>query len=65
MQVDGGPRYMLAVVGPVPAAAAWGIFCIPGVDPSASRPPIAIPDWLRLILETIFSMAQFGHQRCS
>ena len=46
---------LVAVAGVVVAAAAWGIFAVPG-DPSRSgHAPVVVPGWLRLFLElTVF-----------
>ena len=47
-------RFLFALAIPVLAAAAWGIFAVPN-DPSRSgAAPIAVPGWLRLLLELAF-----------
>jgi hypothetical protein len=52
-QHDGVLRVVLGIGLPVLAMALWGTFRIPG-DPKDA--PVAIPGWLRLILE----LAEFG-----
>lgn len=51
---QGWPRYVLCVLLPVLAAAAWGTFAVPG-DPSRSgSAPVSVPGWLRLLIEAAF-----------
>lgn len=48
---DGWPRFLLALVIPVVAAAAWGTFAVPD-DPSRSGgAPIPVSGTVRLLLE--------------
>ena len=48
---EGWSRFLLAALLPVAAAALWGVFAVPD-DPSRSgAAPIAVPGFVRLILE--------------
>ena len=47
-------RYLLAVGLPLAAAAIWGTFRVPG-DPGDA--PVAIPGFLRLLIELMFFSA--------
>ena len=51
-------RYLLAFGVPLSAAIIWGVFAVPN-DPSRSgSAPIAVPGFLRLVIElSIFSLA--------
>lgn len=52
---DGAFRYLLCIGLPLAAALTWGIFRVPN-DPGKAT--VAIPGWLRLILEfTYFTLA--------
>lgn len=54
----GATRYLLAIGVPLLAAAAWGTFRVPD-DPG--KAPVAVPCWLRLLLElTFFGFATWG-----
>ena len=68
---EGWERYVLMIVMPVLIATLWGVFNVPG-DPSRSgKAVVAIPGWLRLILELlIFSsgawfISESGYIRAS
>ncbi len=51
---EGWPRWVLAICIPIVAAALWGTFAVPN-DPSRSgAAPVAIPGFLRLVLELGF-----------
>jgi hypothetical protein len=50
-QHDGFARWLLAIGVPVVAAAAWGIFRVPG-DPGDA--PVPVPGLVRLTLEFAF-----------
>ncbi|MFI6956721.1 YrdB family protein [Nocardia sp. NPDC050408] len=46
-------RYVLVVLLPLAAAAAWGTFAVPG-DPSRSgKAPVAVDGWVRLLVEIV------------
>jgi hypothetical protein len=52
--VQGGARYLLALLVPLAAACVWGVFAVPG-DPSRSgRAPVPVPGAVRLCLELAF-----------
>lgn len=54
----GNWRFLLAIGLPLIAAVLWGTFRVPN-DPG--RAPIAIPGWLRLMLElALFGLATWG-----
>lgn len=47
----GASEWLLAFALPLAAATIWGSFNVPG-DPSRSgKAPVAVPGWLRLIIE--------------
>ncbi len=49
--VDGPLRWVAVVAAPLLAAVAWGVFNVPG-DPSRSgAAPVAVPGWVRLVVE--------------
>ena len=55
--IDGPGRYVLAAAAPLAAAAAWGIFAVPG-DPSRGQDGlVAISGPARLVLELGFFSA--------
>ena len=46
-----GGNWIVAAGAPLAAAVLWTVFAVPG-DPSRSgRAPVAVPGWLRLVLE--------------
>ncbi|PRY23612.1 uncharacterized protein DUF2568 [Aliiruegeria haliotis] len=50
-RADGGWRYLAAASIGVAVAAIWGTFNVPG-DPSRSgEAPVAVPGWVRLLIE--------------
>ncbi|MCI0714312.1 MAG: YrdB family protein, partial [Chloroflexi bacterium] len=49
-QNEGLLRIVLTIGLPLVAAAMWGVFRVPG-DPKDA--PVAIPGWLRLVLEAV------------
>ena len=55
---DGFLGYIWMVIFPVLGAAAWGTFRTPDDRSASGRAPIAVPGWVRLLLEWfIFSWA--------
>jgi len=50
----GTGRWLLMILAPVLAAAAWGVFRVPD-DPGPA--PVRVPGWLRLALEAAFFAA--------
>lgn len=48
---DGAIRVLWALGPPLAAALIWGVFRVPN-DPGAA--PVAVPGWLRLLLELLF-----------
>ena len=44
-------RILLAVGLPVLAAVLWATFRVPGDASASGRAPVAVPGWLRLLLE--------------
>jgi hypothetical protein len=50
-QGEGAIRFLIMLGVPIFAAALWGIFRVPG-DPGDA--PVAVPGFIRLILEAIF-----------
>ncbi|MFT3924287.1 MAG: YrdB family protein [Myxococcales bacterium] len=58
---DGVAGYVLMLVFPLAAAAAWGTFAVPG-DPSRSgRAPVSVPGAARLGVElAFFAIASFA-----
>ena len=61
-QATGALGYVLGLCVPLLAAAAWGIFAVPG-DPSRSgHAPVPVPGWLRLALEAaFFAFGAYGY----
>lgn len=51
VQHDGVARWLWAIGLPLVAAAAWGIFRVPG-DPGDA--PVAVPGVVRLLLEVVY-----------
>lgn len=58
---DGGARgILLAMLGVGIFATIWGVFGTPG-DPSRGRSPVAVPGWVRLLLElALIGVAAYG-----
>ena len=54
--VDGPVRYLLAAAAPLLMAVLWGTFRVPGDASHSGKAPVAVPGWLRLLLE----LALFG-----
>ena len=68
---EGWQRFLLATVVPVAAAVLWGVFAVPN-DPSRSGgAPIAVPGFVRLIVEAavfgfgIWALRDSGFTRTS
>ena len=57
----GAPGAILAILFPVVAFTVWGVFAVKD-DPSRNpNPPVAIPGWLRLLIEAaFFGIAAYG-----
>lgn len=57
-----GPlRYLLALGFPLLAAAAWGVFRVPGDTSASGKAILPVPGILRLILElAFFALAAWG-----
>ncbi|MCB9143385.1 MAG: YrdB family protein [Anaerolineales bacterium] len=54
-------RILLAVGLPVLAAVLWATFRVPGDASASGRAPVAVPGWLRLLLELgLFAAATWG-----
>ena len=54
-------RYLLAVGIPVVAAAAWGIFRVPGDASASGNAPVPVPGLVRLLFEfVLFGLAVWG-----
>lgn len=54
----GSLAYLLAVGLPILAAALWGTFRVPEDASASGKAPVAVPGWLRLLLElTLFTGA--------
>lgn len=54
-------RILLAVGLPVLAAVLWATFRVPGDVSASGRAPVAVPGWLRLLLELgLFAAATWG-----
>lgn len=57
-QHEGVMQPLLCVGVPLGAAALWGVFRVPGAPNAA---PVAIPGWLRLLLEWgLYALAVFA-----
>ena len=50
-------RVLLAVGLPLLAAVLWGTFRVPGDASASGRAPVAVPGWLRLLLELVLFAA--------
>jgi hypothetical protein len=60
-QFDGLLRYLLTIGLPLLAATVWGTFRVPGDASASGKAPVAVPGWLRLILElALFSFATWS-----
>lgn len=52
---------VMAIVVPGAAMALWGIFAVPGDRSRSGRAPVAVPGWVRLLLElALFGSAAFA-----
>lgn len=57
---EGAMRLALAIGLPLLAATLWGVFRVPGDASASGRAIVAVPGWLRLLLElAFFSFATF------
>ena len=70
-QSEAWPGLVLAVLIPIGVAVIWGVFNVPD-DPSRSgNAPVAIPGWVRLLIElgifgfAVWSLYDGGHSRLS
>lgn len=60
---DGVLRILSAIGLPLLAASLWGTFRVPGDASANGRAPVAVPGWLRLLLELgLFTFAAWGLQ---
>lgn len=60
-QHTGVLRILLAAGTPALAAVLWGTFRVPGDASASGRAPVAVPGWLRLLLElAMFAAAVWG-----
>lgn len=60
-QFEGGPRIGLAIGLPLIAAGIWGTFRTPGDRSSSGGAPVAVPGFLRLLIElTLFGIAAWA-----
>jgi len=60
-QATGGVRYLLAGGLPILAAAAWGVFRVPGDSSASGGVPVHVPGLARLVLELgLFTFAVWG-----
>lgn len=58
---DGLLGYVWMVLFPLLGATAWGTFRTPGDRSASGRAPVAVPGWLRLLLELgFFAWAAWG-----
>jgi len=58
---DGALRYLLGIGLPLLAAVLWGVFAVPGDRSRSGDAPIAVPGWVRLLLElALFGFAVWG-----
>ncbi len=58
---DGFWGYVWMVAFPLLGAIAWGTFRTPEDRSASGRAPVAVPGWIRLLLEwTIFAWAVWG-----
>lgn len=54
-------KYLLAVGLPIAAAAAWGVFRVPGDASASGEAPVPVPGLARLVLEAaFFTLAVWG-----
>jgi len=51
---DGAQRYAFALLVPLVAAAAWGVFAVPGDRSRSGKAPVAVPGAVRLGIEAAF-----------
>jgi drug/metabolite transporter (DMT)-like permease len=51
---EGVWRFVLGIGLPLLAAAAWGIFAVPGDRSRSGKAPVPIPGWVRSLLELAF-----------
>jgi len=54
VQFDGALRIPLMIGLPILFAAIWGIFRVPADASANGKAPIAVPGWLRLLIELAF-----------
>lgn len=47
-------RFLLGLGLPLVAAAAWGVFAVPGDRSRSGSAPVPVPGWVRLFLELAF-----------
>ncbi len=47
-------RYLLVAVLPISTAAIWDIFAVPNDPSRSSKAPIAIPGFIRIVVELVF-----------
>jgi hypothetical protein len=53
-QSDDPVRYVFALVVPLVAAVAWGVFAVPGDRSRSGKAPVAVPGAVRLGVEAAF-----------
>lgn len=60
--LNAGPAgYVWMILIPVLAAFAWGTFRTPDDRSASGRAPVAVPGWLRLLIEIVFfALATWG-----
>jgi hypothetical protein len=57
---EGFLRYLLVIGLPLLAATLWGVFRVPGDASASGKAVVAVPGWMRLLLElAFFSFATF------
>ncbi|NOH00962.1 MAG: YrdB family protein [Chloroflexi bacterium] len=60
IQHAGSMRYLLVIVLPLIAGTLWGLFRVPGDASASGNAVVAVPGWMRLLMEIIFfSFATF------
>lgn len=60
-QHDGVPQFVLGLGLPLIAAAAWGIFAVPGDRTRSGDAPVPVPGVVRLLLElALFALASWA-----